>query len=186
MTSRILELAREQAFTKHAHCALMPNTQGHVQGMNDKEWGFSTCPHLDCVLVRELTARSSSAEGPTKELAAMMRKHAEDIWHISSHQDCARTLADYANRVEALKVAAPSEALRAIAAEWQPIETAPEAIYVMLWTPHGMCVGTGTKDPARDRMDWWCRQDQEIVYPTHWMPLPGPPAAKIDALAEPR
>lgn len=49
---RLRALAREQAFTKHAHFVLMDNTQGHVQGMRDKEWGFSTCPHPDCQLVR--------------------------------------------------------------------------------------------------------------------------------------
>jgi hypothetical protein len=49
---RLLALAREQAFIKHAHYVLLPNTQGHVQGMCDREWGFSTCPHPDCAALR--------------------------------------------------------------------------------------------------------------------------------------
>jgi hypothetical protein len=49
---RLRELAREEAFNKHSHYCLDADQHGHVQGMNDKSWGFSTCPHPDCVLVR--------------------------------------------------------------------------------------------------------------------------------------
>ncbi len=51
--ARFRTLAREEAFNKHAHYCLDVEKRGHIQGMNDSEWGFSTCPHPDCVLVRE-------------------------------------------------------------------------------------------------------------------------------------
>ncbi len=57
---RLRALAREEAFNKHAHFCLMKDQQGHVQGMNDLQWGFSACPHPDCVLVR-----TPAAEPPT-------------------------------------------------------------------------------------------------------------------------
>lgn len=52
--ARLRAMARVEAFNKHAHyCLDCSNPRGHVQGMNDSEWGFSTCPHPDCALVRE-------------------------------------------------------------------------------------------------------------------------------------
>ncbi len=50
---RLRALARETAFNRHANYCLDPKSdRDHVQGMNDTEWGFSTCPHPDCVLVQ--------------------------------------------------------------------------------------------------------------------------------------
>ena len=58
------------------------------------------------------------------------------------------------------------------AREWQPIVTAPEATYVMVFLPNaGMTVATMTRDGAVDH--WW--DGEERVYPTHWMPLPPSP-----------
>lgn len=59
MTERLWALARAEAFNKHAHYSLEADKQGHVQGMNDAEWGFSTCPHPDCVLVRAALSRQA-------------------------------------------------------------------------------------------------------------------------------
>jgi hypothetical protein len=68
---------------------------------------------------------------------------------------------------------------------WQPIETAPknglvmpflarrvksEALMVMFgyWSTH---------------QEWWYRRWPQVerIYPTHWMPLPAPPAPREDA-----
>lgn len=74
-----MELAREQAFIKHSHYVMLTNPQGHVQGMSDKEWGFSTCPHPDCVLVRADAAASRATSQPD----------AAQLWHDDF---CARVL----------------------------------------------------------------------------------------------
>lgn len=42
-----------------------------------------------------------------RAVIALMRQQADDVWHLGGHQDCARTLADYANRIEALLTALP-------------------------------------------------------------------------------
>jgi hypothetical protein len=65
MNDRLRELARAEALNKHAHYCLVADLHGHVQGMNDTEWGFSVCPHPDCVLVR-----ASVAAPPQDELVS--------------------------------------------------------------------------------------------------------------------
>jgi hypothetical protein len=52
---------------------------------------------------------------------------------------------------------------------WQPIETAPEATYVLLRVPnYGIHVGT------RTGRQWWAHE-LELVNPSHWMALPAEP-----------
>lgn len=56
--------------------------------------------------------------------------------------------------------------------EWLPIETAPEATHVFVWLPnYGTVRGIFTTDQSRQR--WW--NGEEVIYPTHWMPLPTAP-----------
>lgn len=63
--------------------------------------------------------------------------------------------------------------------QWQPIETAPEATYVLVWLPN-----YGAYRAIRTERDWWAvefRGEGCIVNPSHWMPdiappLPSPPA----------
>lgn len=56
---------------------------------------------------------------------------------------------------------------------WQPIETAPDAAYVLVFLPNaGLRVGI--KTTVHGIPCWWA--GRETVYPTHWMPLPAPPA----------
>ncbi len=58
----------------------------------------------------------------------------------------------------------------------QPIETAPEATYVLAFLPnYGWVRATMTRDHARPV--WWGRiaGDGEIIYPTHWMSDPPTP-----------
>lgn len=52
--ARVFELARDMAYQRHVANV---GTDGHVEGMADREWGFSTCPHADCVLIRASDAR---------------------------------------------------------------------------------------------------------------------------------
>lgn len=55
--------------------------------------------------------------------------------------------------------------------EWQPIETAPkDETDVLVWSALGYCVIAQFRDGY-----WWGRQLDELVEPTHWMPLPPPP-----------
>ena len=61
------------------------------------------------------------------------------------------------------------------AKDWQPIATAPDATYVLVWLPnYGVNVATLTKHPTGDH--WWMRDHDDYCYPTHWMPLPAPPS----------
>lgn len=63
--------------------------------------------------------------------------------------------------------------------EWQPIETAPGSdVLVLLWW-----AGTVEIAPARYddgtivwAYDEWANSAGKVVSPTHWMPLPNPPA----------
>ena len=63
--------------------------------------------------------------------------------------------------------------------EWQPIETAPkDDKQVPLWNPdnpHGEWPYMGVWDAIRQA--WTVHVDGQIIYPTHWMPLPDPPTA---------
>ena len=52
---------------------------------------------------------------------------------------------------------------------WQPIATAPEGEYVMVWLPN-----YGEFPAVRTDRDWWQRAGG-FIHPTHWMPLPVPP-----------
>ena len=68
--------------------------------------------------------------------------------------------------------AAYEQGKREAVPEWQPIETAPEATHVFVWLPnYGTVRGIFTTDQSRQR--WW--NGEEVIYPTHWMPLPASP-----------
>lgn len=85
---------------------------------------------------------------------------------------------------------------------WQPIETAPkDGSFVMLHVPKGLesgavtvgayynCRGERNEDGrfAKGWWDGWLGMDADIVSswcePTHWMPLP-PPPAQVDTHAK--
>jgi len=56
--------------------------------------------------------------------------------------------------------------------DWQPIETAPEGDYILMWVPGP----SGTEIRAGYYWGWWeCALTVKEVKPTHWMPLPEPP-----------
>jgi len=55
--------------------------------------------------------------------------------------------------------------------EWQPIETAPKNETILI--AYGVDeVGTGLHWLGNE---WDCDQEEGVVVPTHWMPLPQPP-----------
>jgi hypothetical protein len=71
--------------------------------------------------------------------------------------------------------------------EWHPIETAPvDGTPVLLW-PFINFGEPGKKDPAYvaagffcdEWGDWYDLIFGEHFNPTHWMPLPAPPAEKM-------
>lgn len=59
--------------------------------------------------------------------------------------------------------------------KWQPIDTAPkDGMPVLLWEPDaGEIFGRFVGD--FELGEWW-DDEGEIRYPTHWYPLPEPPA----------
>lgn len=101
-------------------------------------------------------------------------------------------------RVSALRASVPSR-------EWQPIETAPKDTFVLLFVPNGRLesgpVTMGLLVPPieeRDergrfkRREWWPADWHGFLgtdgdnspswcEPTHWMPLPEPPASAMSA-----
>lgn len=86
-----------------------------------------------------------------------------------------------------------AQRLRAEASGWQPIETAPkDGTEIDVW-----CESTANGDNGGYRIpdSWWCQTDKNwrthgdnrISWahpPTHWMPLPAPPAVKESLTAE--
>lgn len=59
--------------------------------------------------------------------------------------------------------------------EWQPIETAPEASWILIYN-HKL----GTYDVGRKGGNGMCKNNWGLSgsrrhQPTHWMPLPEPP-----------
>jgi len=59
----------------------------------------------------------------------------------------------------------PLAAVAAAEPRWQPIETAPHGVPLLLWNKHNHFVGIWFAD--------WVGGEK----PTHWMPLPPPPGA---------
>jgi hypothetical protein len=60
---------------------------------------------------------------------------------------------------------------------WQPIETAPkDGTLIDLWTPAGRLTDYGW---GLDGAECWTHPDGYVAdaQPTHWMPLPPPPAS---------
>jgi hypothetical protein len=71
-------------------------------------------------------------------------------------------------------------------ADWQPIETCPENVSVLIYIPNAEHYGPGIYRAIRVNMGtgkrwlttaWSCGRDYTAnPEPTHWMPLPKPPA----------
>lgn len=83
------------------------------------------------------------------------------------------------------------------APEWQPIETAPkDGSSIWLWNGREMIVGwweTARPFPGSSHFNDWCSGHEtagiydagftRVYGPTHWMPLPTPPADHHSAAA---
>jgi len=60
---------------------------------------------------------------------------------------------------------------------WSPIESAPHndpKARVLIWTAH-RALDIGYNDIGGDRQCWRDMEGDELIDPTHWMPLPNPP-----------
>ena len=68
--------------------------------------------------------------------------------------------------------------------EWQPIETAPHGVEVLLATPPFQCMGEHAAWELRVGMASWGERIGGISnisrdsWATHWMPLPATPSQK--------
>jgi len=60
-------------------------------------------------------------------------------------------------------------------ADWHPIDTAPDDVAVLVFKRDGRIPQMATA--MRSRGQWWAFGSLPIT-PTHWMPLPDPPAAR--------
>jgi hypothetical protein len=63
--------------------------------------------------------------------------------------------------------------------EWQPIETAPRDMPVLIWDDQCVVAGCSKLTGAWFVADTYgfC-EDGQIYNPTHWMPLPPPPITR--------
>lgn len=61
--------------------------------------------------------------------------------------------------------------------EWQRIETAPDATYILIWDGIDVTIGKHVTFTTLGRSGMWTDlcDDQGTPKPTHWMPLPEPP-----------
>ena len=60
---------------------------------------------------------------------------------------------------------------------WQPIESAPTEHRILLWNGEWVVAGCYCE---YDSLGWlldFCAPGDDEPTPTHWMPLPAPPAA---------
>ena len=62
---------------------------------------------------------------------------------------------------------------------WQPIDTAPEDRYVLLWRPSWSVARSGRFSAGT----WWTN-GQPCGSPTHWAELPAPPKATASSEAD--
>jgi hypothetical protein len=73
--------------------------------------------------------------------------------------------------------------------DWQPINTAPEATWVLVMVPnYGINIATMTRDPnvlGENGKFWFLRDQSDLYHPTHWMPLPPPPRPDPPVSASP-
>lgn len=68
--------------------------------------------------------------------------------------------------------------------EWQPIETAPkDGTLVLTWGDARACFAVSYWCPSDEEWmtDFRGKGNEQIVYATHWMPLPAPPASPLQA-----
>ena len=62
--------------------------------------------------------------------------------------------------------------------EWHPIETAPSGLNdFLLWNGERVFLGWLSEDGWHDATNQDHHDEPEQPQPTHWMPLPSPPAA---------
>ena len=99
-----------------------------------------------------------------------------DIDHCPDLAEARTDIACYIAELEA-EIAALK-----LAAQWQPIETAPRNRSVLLACP-GSSVKLycgrerwgGRGEPQPNEFAWRCDSSGTFANPTHWMPLPPPP-----------
>lgn len=58
--------------------------------------------------------------------------------------------------------------------EWQPIETAPKGVYILIYTEYKV-TDVAFDDAKNNRRKFLNRECNYVGKPTHWMPLPPPP-----------
>lgn len=167
---RYQALAQRGAYSLHSlwfdptENELQPD--GHVEP-------FATCPHPDCTLVRALP--SSAPPSPQEQT----RVPPLESWRCLHHGDGCR---DLMCRDSGRWMDWPAPPVRA-AREWQDISTAPKDEDVLVFAEDVYAkIGTARFNAYTYKAGGWWRWDQEYlireIKPTHWMPLPDPPAVK--------
>jgi hypothetical protein len=116
------------------------------------------------------------------------RLHDNPAYITSTGERICGVCGEDAWRHRALKAAALLRLPRVPLAAWQPIETAPEATWVLVVVPnYGINIATMTRDPnilCPNGAYWFIRGDNDPCKPTLWHPLP--PLAEEGARRPPR
>jgi hypothetical protein len=100
----------------------------------------------------------------------MMADPSSETWDLSDNDIAAIKAALAALAAREAEVAGPA---------WQPIETAPEATYVIVWVPNGGWRRALKTTHPSDGSVWWDGHER-LFRPSHWMPLPTPPQPAPD------
>jgi len=82
------------------------------------------------------------------------------------------------NKALKARLSSPSPGAVETPEGWQPIETAPEAEFVMVWVPHYGWM-RGIKTTVHGIAHWWSHE--EAIHPSHWQPAPTKPRSQEGA-----
>jgi len=104
-----------------------------------------------------------------------------DAWKSLSVTEIAagnEGVAEYIKQLEG-QIRAPAGAVQA----WRDIETAPKDTRVLIWSGQERYAAHWSQNPLTGDeawivAEWGTEGDQALVRPTHWQPLPPPPAAE--------
>ena len=141
--------------------------------------------HHDGKNLREAAALLRAAAGvDVAGLMAMVKEHALNCYELGAIKSDVKNHAQQRMKVAGFYAALESALRMALAGreEWQPIETAPKDVAVLLWGKYWNNKDVfqrplvGQWNPISNPQRWEALGEYRFgIRPTHWMPLPAAP-----------